>query len=1314
MNRNPFRIINLLLTVAFVFSIFNFTSCDNLEDVSLDAGLSSIAVTRLPDKIKYSRSDIELDVTGIEVTATFRSGSSKLIPLEELTFSGFRESEGYYTQTEVITITYTNSQGVTRSCSFNITYADLSSIAITQQPEKMIYSHNQPLDLSGLIITAAYQDNSTQPVFSKGILDLLSFPMYGPNNDERIISQEEMLEILHYCGRDGNGQLKSLKIPLSYKMDEKLNFILDDEGERILLSYIEFTGFDDTVSAKKNSQQEVIATYTEIDSYLPKSAQTKFAVSYEDVERVEILNRPIKTIYVKDTEPFKLDGLKLRAVYKNGSTETVFSDDIFKNLEITPEMRAKILAYTGGAGNDLVIPLEWKKDIYGHYEFDFSIPSDEPEKIPARELIIQWFNDPAHIVNGVNTLHLVYKDYMGSTVESYEQELQVSFSTLANIQIVKEPKTDYRRNDFFNFSGIIVRAIFENNSMEEIFNDNIFENLNTITPIERSAILSYRGRTSLGIAFPLVIPLEKDADGNILRKIEFEGFDSTKIVSGQEVKITYTDRTKSAQSRYNIRYTELSQIQMNTSPDKLKYRRFDTIKLDGLSVNAIFQDNSTEVIFDSEILEQLPEDVKTEINNYNGRNDSNEPVPLIIPLEKEDDKIVREIEFKGFDSTVIVSSQEISVKYTDRKGYTPITRETRFSITYSDLANIQLVHSPSKVRYKSNETIDLKDLIIQAIYSDNSAEEIFNNDILSAICKDPELKAQIDSFDGKNYSTLELPLKKDADGKVVRKISFNGFNTTVSTQVQEVTVTYNDSTGLIPIERQCKYGINFTGLVSMTVIQSPTKSNYIMKTDLGKENTSKLKPWDKLSDVRNWLFDAAGLVLRLTYTDNHTVDLNVKNSYLSDGAYNVEGDYQKITYKAVDSTGNEYNILITGFNPIVAFKNNVSHDTVSLSYTENSVTVYSQISVNYTFNQKYEFTEKPIKKENTNNYCFFGDYPQSQKDEAVEINTAQKLDKGLYVYRLGSDGNLYYGLQKNNETIYFKVEPIEWYYYNNSAWTKAMHTTKVLVSGIPYYSGKSDRKVTKDLNAVFDKTQQITATYNLKIYDGSFTFSTVKNFLNGNNQNGDNSYDGRGFLQTAFTPQAQTLMRARAYKELYASETHITWTTKKDNYKIEYNCSDWRNDVYYQDSASVMVWLPSGGDSSDHENYLVWDENNTSTDVKKIFRTLTPTSKPLDGIDYLNLFANDDVYFLDHINFMLICKNYTDFAKSTGYDINRGVLLCSDYMSNWKSPDSCSLAEIDIYQGNEVAYIRNYPVSNNRKGIAPMISLSKNAFDDFN
>lgn len=179
----------------------------------------------------------------------------------------------------------------------------------------------------------------------------------------------------------------------------------------------------------------------------------------------------------------------------------------------------------------------------------------------------------------------------------------------------------------------------------------------------------------------------------------------------------------------------------------------------------------------------------------------------------------------------------------------------------------------------------------------------------------------------------------------------------------------------------------------------------------------------------------------------------------------------------------------------------------------------------------------------TGTYVYFGDWPQTRKSADVTI-TSEIKTVGSFTYSIGDDGNYYAGLGDN----YYKVEPIKWRVLNpSSSGEKKLLAENILVGDIPFFDSIDDRNIGGNT-----------------IYACNYEYSQVRAYLNGlsyyNIINASvNDYNGKGFLQSAFTESARSLILQETVDNSLSSIYPANSTSTPDS---NYLCPDTTDKVF--------------------------------------------------------------------------------------------------------------------------------------------------------
>ncbi|MDR0791339.1 MAG: bacterial Ig-like domain-containing protein [Methanomassiliicoccaceae archaeon] len=138
-----------------------FTNGDQyIQWGTLEAGLESIAVTVRPDRTVYYMDEL-LNLTGLMITATYDGGNS--IPVTGYTTDPANWTKLGAVGTQTVRVSYT-VEGVKKTTDFDVTVKPvpvLEGIFVETSPENTVYTAGEPLDLTGIIIVAIYDDGSS-------------------------------------------------------------------------------------------------------------------------------------------------------------------------------------------------------------------------------------------------------------------------------------------------------------------------------------------------------------------------------------------------------------------------------------------------------------------------------------------------------------------------------------------------------------------------------------------------------------------------------------------------------------------------------------------------------------------------------------------------------------------------------------------------------------------------------------------------------------------------------------------------------------------------------------------------------------------------------------------------------------------------------------------------------------------------------------------------------------------------------------------------------------------------------------------------
>jgi DNA-binding protein YbaB len=289
------------------------------------ATLVSIAVTAQPTKTVYAKGEA-LDISGLVVTGTYTDATTRpeTVTLSDIT--------GYNADTQgaqTLTVTING-----KTATFNVTVNDaaLESIAVTTPPTKTVYAKGEALDISGLVVTGTYSDESTkiETVTTANITG------YNPNT---LGSQTLTVTI--------NGKTTTFNVTVnaaalvSIAVTTQPTKTVYAKGEALDITGLVVTGtYTDTTTRPESVTLSDITGYNALPATTPntqtltvtvngKTTTFNVTVNAAVLVSIAVTTPSTKTVYAKG-EALDISGLVVTGTYTDATTrpETVVLSDI--------------------------------------------------------------------------------------------------------------------------------------------------------------------------------------------------------------------------------------------------------------------------------------------------------------------------------------------------------------------------------------------------------------------------------------------------------------------------------------------------------------------------------------------------------------------------------------------------------------------------------------------------------------------------------------------------------------------------------------------------------------------------------------------------------------------------------------------------------------------------------------------------------------------------------------------------------------------------------------------------------------------------
>lgn len=275
-----------------------------------EASITAISVTTMPSKVNYHIGK-EFDPTGIVVTATLSDGNT-IDVTKDCTYSGFDSSSPKQCE---ITVHYGSF-----TCTFEVTIIRLTILEVTHMPTKTKYFTGETFDSTGLIITA-YYDNGTSEQVTDYTLSNPDMSTYG-NKTVTVTFDEKTVDFSILVVDISGIEVKTMPVKTEYPKGD----VFDTTGLSILVKYtdgtsetkttgFEVSGFDSSSVGEKT----ITVTY--------KTHIATFKVTVYDLSGIRITSFPSK-VYYKIGESFDPSGLTVAEVRQDGTEKEITDYDI--------------------------------------------------------------------------------------------------------------------------------------------------------------------------------------------------------------------------------------------------------------------------------------------------------------------------------------------------------------------------------------------------------------------------------------------------------------------------------------------------------------------------------------------------------------------------------------------------------------------------------------------------------------------------------------------------------------------------------------------------------------------------------------------------------------------------------------------------------------------------------------------------------------------------------------------------------------------------------------------------------------------------
>ncbi|MBO4216849.1 MAG: bacterial Ig-like domain-containing protein [Clostridia bacterium] len=303
------------------------------EDVSASYAVTvaannatALEIKKLPAKQIYLQGE-ELDLTGIEVEATYESGDTRTVK------DGFEATYDFSELgTKTVTLTY---RGQTVSYDVTVIH-NAKEVKVTSAPKKTIYTVGDEFDPTGLVVTATLVDGTVMTVEGSKLQCEYDFSeagtktviIYFGGKTATVDVTVKAPATIRYIGLDEEFMPKTV-----YKVGEKFNpvgmyiYVKYSDGTASLVSWRNVEYYINGRNAA-NYVFEKTGTYRVSYGYAGQGDNDLIVYVSEDgtmpVSSISILTLPTKTTYAPG-EQLSTEGLQIFVTYADGTSATIDS-----------------------------------------------------------------------------------------------------------------------------------------------------------------------------------------------------------------------------------------------------------------------------------------------------------------------------------------------------------------------------------------------------------------------------------------------------------------------------------------------------------------------------------------------------------------------------------------------------------------------------------------------------------------------------------------------------------------------------------------------------------------------------------------------------------------------------------------------------------------------------------------------------------------------------------------------------------------------------------------------------------------------------
>lgn len=348
-----------------------------VDELPEEIQITGISIKTNPSKTSYIKGE-NLELTGGIITTTYEDGTTSNVNMtaSNVGVSGYNANQ---TGKQTITISYSN-----HTATFEVNVFDyITSIKVTNKPNKTEYIQNEALDLTGMTIIATYLSGDTKDVTNSKNLSITTEETALNNNINNLTVLGKQLINIKYTEKSTNGEevTESLadneKIEITVSVNERKK--TSEEGFEI--NSTNATDYNLKHCTKRNTSQGSCRFIYNGTTYIMYAMM--IAGKDEENTSLYILNNSKEILWVIDdrsyghansmTWNYNVDGNYIYVLNTTSTNTSIDRIDVNKMMEKIININKGTIVTSENFSNDFVkvyTRLESSSDIANNITYD--------------------------------------------------------------------------------------------------------------------------------------------------------------------------------------------------------------------------------------------------------------------------------------------------------------------------------------------------------------------------------------------------------------------------------------------------------------------------------------------------------------------------------------------------------------------------------------------------------------------------------------------------------------------------------------------------------------------------------------------------------------------------------------------------------------------------------------------------------------------------------------------------------------------------------------------------------------------------------